>query len=127
MKTSNASLSAGMVIMPKCIVRVGRIGRSDPDCEVRVVKQVNGDAWTEVERVFLLGKKKVEFDLPKGNYHVMVVGDKIAGVATTSGQDMTFPWNVHLDPPRDHSKDYKRVSIPAKSGDLKSAIRKVLH
>jgi hypothetical protein len=111
----------------KCIVRVGLVGRSDPDCECRIVKQVNGDAWSEVERVFVLGKKKLEFDLPEGNYHVMIVGDKIAGVATTADKDMTFPFNVHLDPPRDHSKDYKRISIPAKAETVASAVKKALH
>jgi len=115
--------------MPKCIIRIGRIGREDPDTEVRIVKKINGDIWTEVERVFVLGKKKLEFDLDPGEYHAMVVGDKIAGVATTAEMDMTFPWNVHLDPPRDHSKDYMRLSIPANkpvSPDLAASIRKAL-
>lgn len=115
--------------MPKCIVRVGRIGREDPDSECRIVKQVNGDAWTEVERVFVLGKKKLEFDLEPGNYHVMVVGDKIAGVATTAGQEVGFPFNVHLDPPEDHSKDYLRMSVPTNvpvTGDLERSIKAAL-
>jgi hypothetical protein len=93
------------------------------------VKQVNGEAWTEVERVFVLGKKKLTFDLEPGNYHAMVVGDKIAGVATTAEMDMTFPFNVHLDPPRDHSKDYMRLSLPTNvpiPEPLASSIRKAL-
>jgi hypothetical protein len=113
--------------MTKCVVRIGKIGRSDPDCEIRIVKKINGENWTQVERVFVQGKKKLEFDLGEGEYHVMAVGDKIAGVATTAEMDMTFPWNVHLDPPRDHSKDYKRVSIPAISDSVKDAVKKVLH
>lgn len=98
--------------MSKCIVRVGRIAREDPDSECRIVRNCGGDDWEEVERVFVLGKKKLEFDLPEGHYHVMVVGDKIAGVATTAGMEMPFPFNVHLDPPEDHSKDYLRMSLP---------------
>lgn len=112
--------------MDKCIVRIGRIGREDPDTEVRIVKKI-GEEWELVERAFVMGKKKMEFDLEAGDYHVMVVGDKIAGVATTAEMDMTFPWNVHLDPPRDHSKDYKRISIPATTETVQAAVRKVLH
>ena len=115
--------------MAKCSVRIGPVGREDPDTEVRIVKQVNGDNWEEVERVFARGKKKLEFDLPEGNYHVMAVGDKIAGVATTAEMDMTFPWNVHLNPPRDHSKDYMRLDIPANvpvPEPLATAIKKAL-
>lgn len=100
--------------MGECIVRVGKIARDDPDSEVRIVRSTgDGDhEWQLVERVFVLGKKKLTFDLDPGEYHVMVIGDKLAGVATTAEMEMTFPFNVHLDPPEDHSKDYLRMSLP---------------
>jgi len=100
--------------MAECIVRTGKIARDDPDAVIQIVKSTGdgSDQWKLVERVFVLGKKKLTFDLPEGEYHVMCVGDKHAGVATTAGQDIGFPFNVHLDPPEDHSKDYLRLDIP---------------
>lgn len=102
------------MVLFECIVRVGKIARDDPDSEVRIVRSTgDGDhEWELVERVFVLGKKKLSFELPEGDYHVMVIGDKLAGVATTAEMEMTFPFNVHLDPPEDHSKDYLRMSLP---------------
>jgi hypothetical protein len=116
--------------MAECIVRIGKVGRDDPDSEVHVVRKIEGteDDWERVVRVFVNGSKKLKIELDPGEYHVAVIGDKIAGVATTAGQDVGFPFNVHLDPPEDHSKDYVRRSVPAIPGEsLKTAIKKTLH
>jgi hypothetical protein len=117
--------------MAECIVRVGPTARNDPDSEVRIVRStgVGDHEWELVERVFVLGKKKLSFELPEGDYHVMVIGDKLAGVATTAEMEMTFPFNVHLDPPEDHSKDYLRMSLPTDvpvSPSLAQSIKAVL-
>lgn len=116
-----------------CVVRVGPLTRSDPDAECHVVRST-GDGekdWERVTRVYIEGKKLLKFDLPPGEYHVMVVGDKVAGVATTSGHVLEHPWNVFLDAPADGSKQYQRISVPAKRGpqptSIAQAIRKTLH
>lgn len=114
-----------------CVVRVGPLTRSDPDAEVHIVISTGpGDKdWERVERKFIEGKKLLKFDLEPGVYHVMVVGDKVAGVASTAGHVLPFPWNVFLEAPADHSKDYVRKSvstnIPSKS--LAQAIKKTFH
>ena len=117
----------------KCIVRVGPLTRSDPDAECHIVKSTgpSDDEWERVTRVYIEGKKKLKFDLEPGEYHVMVVGDKVAGVATTAGHVLEHPWNVFLEAPADHSKDYQRISVPAKKGpqptSVAAAIKKTLH
>lgn len=117
----------------RCIVRVGSLTRSDPDAECHIVKSTGpGDEdWERVTRVYIEGKKILKFDLEPGEYHVMVVGDKIAGVCTTAGHVLEHPWNVFLEAPADHSKDFQRVSIPAKAGpektNLSQAIKRTLH
>lgn len=114
-----------------CIVRVGALTRSDPDAEVHVVKSTGpGDKdWVRVERVYVEGKKKMKFDLPPGTYHVMAVGDKVVGVVTTAGYILSHPWNVFLEAPEEHAKDYLRTSIPTNvpvTGDLERSIRAAL-
>lgn len=111
-----------------CVVRVGSMGRSDPDTEIQIVKKV-GDDWERVERTFVNGKKLLKFDLDEGEYHVMVVGDKTAGVATTAGNTVPFPFDVFLDPPADHAKDFMRLDIPANkpvAPDLARSIKAAL-
>ncbi len=115
--------------MAECIVRVGKVGRDDPDTEIRIVREKEDGEWELAERVFVLGKKKLSFDLPEGNYHVACIGDKSAGVATTAGTELVWPFNVHLDPPEDHSKDFLRLSIPTNvpvEPGLADQIRKAL-
>ena len=93
------------------------MGRTDPDTEIHIVKNVKhvglSDEWQRVERVFVMGKKAFKFDLERGDYHVMVIGDKQAGVITTAGNEMPFPFDVFLDPPVDHAKDFMRIDVPA--------------
>jgi len=115
----------------RCVVRVGRITRSDPDSEVHIVRSTgDGDKdWERVTRVYVEGRKLIHFDLEPGEYHVMVIGDKIAGVMNTAGHTLEFPWNVFLDAPLDHSKDFLRTSIPTNVpviGDLKRSIQAAL-
>lgn len=108
-------------------MRFGQIARDDPDAEVRIA-QLQGKQWVYIERQFIQGKKKMKFDLKPGKYHVGVFGNKVAGVATTGGMDVPFPFNVFLDPPEDHSKDYLRVSVPAKKADtVADAVKRTLH
>ena len=111
----------------RCIVRVGSTARNDPDAEVHVVRQDDDDPekWERVVRDYVQGKKVLKYELPPGNYHVMVVGDKIAGVATTAGQTLEHPWNVFLDAPEDHSKDFLRTSIPTNVPVLPSVARSI--
>ena len=116
----------------RCIVRVGPLTRSDPDAEVHIVHSTGptDQDWERVERKFIEGKKILKFDLPPGEYHVMVVGDKVAGVASTAGHALPFPWNIFLEAPADHSKDYVRQSISTdipKKESLAQAIKKTLH
>lgn len=115
-----------------CIVRIGPLTRSDPDAECHVVRSTGpGDQdWERVERVYIEGKKSIKFDLPPGEYHVMVVGNKIAGVASTAGHVLEHPWNVFLDAPADGSKQYIRQSVPTnipKKTTVAQAVRKTLH
>lgn len=114
-----------------CMVRFGPIARSDPDTEVRVAKEVNGE-WKYIVKKYIEGAKSIKFpDLEPGSYHIGVFGNKIAGVATTGGYDVPFPFNIFLDCPEDHSKDYRRVDVPArprpKPKNVASAVNKVLH
>lgn len=111
----------------RCIVRVGSTTRNDPDAEVHVVRQDDDDPeqWERVKREYIEGKKLIRFDLPPGNYHVMVVGDKIAGVATTAGHTLEHPWNVFLDAPIDGSKNFLRTSIPTNVPVLPSVVRSI--
>jgi hypothetical protein len=112
-----------------CVVRIGPLTRSDPDAELHVVKNVDGE-WTRVERLYIQGKKQFKLhDLEPGEYHVAVFGNKIAGVATTAGNDVPFPFNVFLEAPEDHAKDYLRTSIPTNVPVMPSvatAIKKAL-
>lgn len=115
----------------RCIVRVGPTTRNDPDAEVHIVRRDDDDVenWIRVKREYIEGRKLIHFDLPEGVYHVMVVGDKTAGVATTAGHVLQHPWNVFLDAPEDHSKDYMRVSMPTNvpvTGDLARSIKVAL-
>lgn len=97
-----------------CIVRVGPIVREDPDSEIHLVVERKPGQWERVIRRFVDGKKLHKFPgLAEGNYHVMVVGDKIASIATTAGYEVPFPFNVFLDPIREHAKDFLKLSIPA--------------
>jgi len=119
----------------KCIVRVGPLTRSDPDAEIHIVKKTGKkeNDWTRIERVFVQGKKKFSFDLEPGEYHVMVIGDKVAGVMNTAGHVLEHPWNVFLEAPAEHVKDYQRISVPvpperrAKRTSVADAIKRTLH
>ena len=117
----------------RCIVRIGALTRSDPDAECHIVRSTGpGEQdWERVLRVYIEGKKILKFELPPGEYHVMVVGDKVAGVASTAGQVLEHPWNVFLEAPPDGSKDYQRVSIPAQKRprptSIALAVNKTLH
>ena len=117
----------------QCIVRVGALTRSDPDAECHIVRSTGkgDDEWERVTRIYIEGKKILKFDLEPGEYHVMVVGDKVAGVATTAGHVLEFPWNVFLEAPPDGSKNYQRISVPAQRGpqptSVAAAIKKTLH
>jgi hypothetical protein len=97
-----------------CVVRVGSNGRDDPDTEIHVVKQ-SGDEWARVARTFVNGQKTHKFELEPGNYHVMVIGDKTAGVVTTATLkiELPFPFDIFMDPPEDHGKDFMRLDLPA--------------
>lgn len=115
----------------KCVVRIGPLTRSDPDAELHIVHKV-GDEWERHSRRYIEGKKIFKFsdkELPEGEYHVAVFGDKIAGVATTGGKEMPYPFDVFLEAPEDHSKDYMRIDVPTDvpvTGDLESAIKAAL-
>ena len=114
-----------------CIVRVGALTRSDPDAQCHIVRSTgpSDQEWERVQRVYIEGKKLLKFDLEPGEYHVMVVGDKIAGVATTAGHVLKYPWNVFLEAPYDGSKQYIRQSIPTNvpvTGDLERSIKAAL-
>lgn len=111
----------------KCVVRIGARGRDDPDTEVHIVKRT-GPAdtdWVRVERVYVEGKKIMKFDLEPGEYHVAAFGGKTAGVATTAGHIVPYPFNVYLNPPEDHSKDYMRLDIPANVPVLPSLAKSI--
>ena len=114
-----------------CVVRFGSLTRSDPDAECHIVKSTGpGDKeWERVQRVYIEGKKILKFDLPPGEYHVMVVGDKVIGVITTAGNKLEHPWNVFLEAPAEHAKDYMRMSLPTNvpiTGDLERSIKVAL-
>lgn len=115
----------------QCVVRVGPLTRSDPDAEIYIVRSTGpGDKdWERVARKYVEGKKKMKFDLPPGEYHVMVVGDKVAGVANTAGHTLEHPWNVFLEAPAEHVKDYIRHSVPVnrRAANLAECVRKALH
>lgn len=98
----------------QCIVRVGPLTRSDPDAEIHIVRSTGPEEkdWERVVREYIQGKKILKYDLEPGEYHVMLVGDKIAGVVTTAGQTLEHPWNVFLECPQEHAKDFIRHSIP---------------
>jgi hypothetical protein len=115
----------------RCIIRFGALTRSDPDAEVHIVKSTGpGDKeWKRVVRDYVQGKKILKYDLPPGTYHVMVVGDKVAGVVSTAGYVLDHPWNVFLEAPAEHAKDYMRMSLPTNvpiTGDLERSIKVAL-
>lgn len=96
-----------------CVVRLGPIARSDPDTELHIAQEINGE-WKRVKRVYIEGEKLIRFpDLKPGKYHCALFGGKIAGVATTAEHELPFPFNVFLDTPEDHSRDFLRLDIPA--------------
>lgn len=108
-----------------CVVRIGFLTRSDPDAEIHIVKNVD-DEWVRVERIYVQGKKLFKFpDLEPGEYHVAVFGNKVAGVATTAGNKVPFPFNVFLEAPEDHSKDFLRTSIPTNVPVLPSLAKSI--
>lgn len=97
-----------------CVVRFGSIARSDPDTEIRIAKMIDGE-WKYIVKKYIDGEKMLKFPkLEPGSYHIGLFGKKIAGVATTGGHDVPFPFDVFLECPEDHSKDYQRVSVPAR-------------
>jgi len=96
----------------RCHIRFGPTARRDPDTEVHIVKNIGGK-WERVNRLYVEGKKIIKLDLDPGEYHVAVFGGKIAGVASTSGHDVVWPFDVFLEPPEDHSRDFMRLDIPA--------------
>ena len=113
------------------MVRFGSVARSDPDTEVRIAKEIDGE-WKYIIKKYVEGEKSIKFpDLEAGDYHVGVFGNKIAGVATTGGYDVPFPFNIFLDTPEDHSKDYRRVDVPArprpKLVSVAEAVKKTIH
>jgi hypothetical protein len=109
------------------MIRFGKIAREDKDCEVHVY-QINIDAEpNRVVREFIGGVKCRKYDLPAGNqYAVIVIGDKIAGVASTAPTRLVAPFNVFMNPPEDHSRDFMRLDIPTDvpiEGTLRRSIK----
>jgi hypothetical protein len=114
----------------KSIVRFGKRAREDKDCEVHIYQIMSEQEPKQVIREFVLGQKIKKYDLPAGNrYVVLVIGDKIAGVASTSPAELESPFNVYMNPPEDHSKDFMRLDVPTNvpiEGDLKRSILSAL-
>lgn len=114
----------------RSIIRFGRIAREDPDSEVHVYQILERGDPKRVLREFVSGAKSKKVDLPAGNqYVVIVIGDKIAGVASTAPEVLVAPFNVFMNPPEDHSKDFMRLDIPTNvpiEGDLKRSILRAL-
>ena len=120
----------GDMAMGRSIIRFGKIARDDPDTELHIY-QIHADKDpTRVTREFVSGVKSKKFDLPAGcQYVVVVIGDKIAGVASTSPEVLKAPFNVFMNPPEDHSKDFMRIDVPTNvpiEGDLKRSILRAL-
>ena len=123
------SVQVGKSDTDQCIVRIGVLTRSDPDAEIHIVVSTGpGDKdWKRVERKFVEGKKLMKFDLPPGEYHVMVVGDKVAGVINTAGHTLEHPWNVFLEAPQEHNKDYIRKTLTAPPDTVRDVVKRILH
>ena len=111
--------------MGQSIIRFGKIARADKDTELHVYER-DGEDWARVTREFVGGVKSKKFNFTHGQlYIVVVIGDKIAGVASTAPQKLVAPFNVFMNPPEDHSKDFLRVDVPTNvpiEGDLKRSI-----
>lgn len=110
----------------RSIIRFGAVARSDKDAELHLYEMVEVGDPQRIIREFVGGVKSKKVDLPHGRqYVVIVIGDKTAGVASTAPEKLVSPFNVFMDPPEDHSKDYMKLSVPANvpiEGDLKRSI-----
>lgn len=120
----------GQLSLGRSMVRFGRVAREDPDTEVHIY-QIHPDKDPErVVREFVSGAKSKKYDLPAGSqFVVIVIGDKSAGVASTSPEVLKSPFNVFMNPPEDHSKDFMRIDVPTNvpiEGDLKRSILRAL-
>lgn len=115
----------------RTIIRFGRVAREDPDTEVHIYQYDNVEKPPRrVFRHLVDGAKSWRPEVEVGGkYAVVVIGDKTAGVVSTAPKILTAPFNVFLDPPEDHSRDYLKISIPTDvpiEGDLKRSIKAAL-
>ena len=112
--------------LDRSIIRFGPTAREDKDSELHVYRLEEDKEATRLIREFVGGVKSKKFDFPHGDqYVVIVIGDKTAGVASTAPETLVAPFNVFMNPPEDHSKDYMRLDIPANRpivGDLRRSI-----
>lgn len=112
--------------MGQSIIRFGKVARNDKDTELHLYEVPEGCDPVRIERQFVSGAKSLKFDLTHGKqYIVVVIGDKVAGVATTAPATLQAPFNVFMNPPEDHSKDFLRLDIPTDVpiiGDLRKSI-----
>lgn len=119
--------SNGRPELGRSIVRFGKIAREDKDTEVHIYQILSEQEPIRVVRDFVGGEKSKKYDfVAGGQYVVIVIGDKTAGVASTSPEKLIAPFNVFMNPPEDHSKDYMRLSVPTGvpiEGDLKRSIK----
>ena len=112
-------------------IRFGEIARADKDTELHVYHHDNPREPTRVLREFVAGTKKKCLDdlIAEQPYIVVVIGNLTAGVATTAGHSLIAPFDLFIDPPEDHSKDFMTIPIPANrpvSGELERMIKAMI-
>ncbi len=112
------------------VIRVGKVGRADPASEIHIYTKDEDGEWMRLKRYFVDGDKMHKETLAHGaEYHVAVVGDKTAGFISTAGHKVIAPFNVFLDPPEDHNKDFFKISVPANrpvTGELERMIKAII-